>query len=299
MFYRQIGVNARRNIQSRWTYTKLLKSVPYSSKSDIPTTTNASPMSKISQTIAKAKEMAVFYFNGIKLLMQETTDAKLLKMKVKNEGYQLNRKEFVFIHRNGLDFRKMVPFFLISTFIPEMIPVLIMRGTTLIPSTCITEEQLNNKRIKLAETRESIALELFDEMNTKVLPFKPEDFKLDSSVRNIAQNHSEFFDLQKQSYSRLVQYAKHLNYLKEDDKYLNSKNTQSLTKEELISAIEDRGFPTAGGRNYSNKLQEFTDTLSIKNPSISDGLIVWTIICRVGLQKQNSIGKTPSPINDQ
>ncbi|KAI8898848.1 hypothetical protein BC833DRAFT_525424 [Globomyces pollinis-pini] len=193
-----------------------------------------------------------------------------------------------------------------------------MRGTTLIPSTCITEEQLNNKRIKLAETRESIALELFDEMNTKDLPFKPEDFKLDSSVRNIAQNHSEFFDLQKQSYSRLVQYAKffgfskwqpsfmirkdltrHLNYLKEDDKYLNSKNTQSLTKEELISAIEDRGFPTAGGRNYSNKLQEFTDTLSIKNPSISDGLIVWTIICRVGLQKQNSIGKTPSPINDQ
>lgn len=92
--------------------------------------------------VQKTKAQAKVYMDGIKMLFEETKTAKLLKDKIKHHGYKPNRAEFVFLNRNAGDISKMAPFFLIALIAPEIIPFLVIKGSTFIPSTCISAEQL-------------------------------------------------------------------------------------------------------------------------------------------------------------
>lgn len=56
--------------------------------------------------------------------------------------------------------RRVVPFFFITLILPEIIPFLILRGSSIVPSTCITPEQLEAKRAKAKIVREMISKKL-------------------------------------------------------------------------------------------------------------------------------------------
>ena len=122
---------------------------------------STSPMTKISKMFKSARQQATGYFNGIKLLIQETKDAKLLEIDLSQGNVKsLTRNQFLFLKRNKQDLKNLVPFFFISIIVPELIPVLLLRGSTLIPSTCISPDQLEKKRIKHEEERKRICGEL-------------------------------------------------------------------------------------------------------------------------------------------
>ena len=46
---------------------------------------------------AKTKQQAQFILKGIKLFTQETKDAQLIRSKIRDSGYKVNRQEFVFV----------------------------------------------------------------------------------------------------------------------------------------------------------------------------------------------------------
>lgn len=97
--------------------------------------------SLITTQIEKAKEMVKFYFNGSKLFLEESKQAKLLEMNSKNGSISLSRPEFLLVHRNKQDWSVMLPFMLIVLVVPESIPFLLMRGFNIAPSTCISPAQ--------------------------------------------------------------------------------------------------------------------------------------------------------------
>ncbi len=118
---------------------------------------NASSITPTSPSFfGKAIEMAKQYMNGTKQLFQETKDAIMLKDKISQGGYTACRNELVFLHRNEQDVKKLPKFALLAIFIPEMIPFLLLRGTTLIPSTCISPAQLVRKASHRRRPNESL-----------------------------------------------------------------------------------------------------------------------------------------------
>lgn len=119
----------------------------------------------------RTKKQTLIYFNGVKLLFKETKEAQVLKLKMEHENYQLTRSEFLFVHRNNSDLSKLIPFALIAIISPEIIPWLLFRGSTLIPSTCISEEQLKQKTAKLAKTRLEISKKLIASSKVSDLNF--------------------------------------------------------------------------------------------------------------------------------
>jgi LETM1 and EF-hand domain-containing protein 1 len=88
----------------------------------------------------RVRETIVFYRNGCSKLIEETKKSAHLKKSMQH-GVTLTRDDHRLIYRNAADFRKMVPFFLLLAILPESIPFLLLRGSNIIPSTCITADQ--------------------------------------------------------------------------------------------------------------------------------------------------------------
>lgn len=79
------------------------------------------PTSRIGKLIQQSKELVKFYKDGIKLLWSNHKEAKVLQLKVQNEGYELSRSEFQLIHRAQKDIIKLIPFGIIFCILPESV----------------------------------------------------------------------------------------------------------------------------------------------------------------------------------
>lgn len=104
--------------------------------------TELSPFQKAKSLLSKSREQFNIYMTGISLFFEETKVAILLKRKIKNDGYIMTRKEFIFLQRNKSDRSKLVPFMLLALLAPEAIPFLLVAGSDIIPSTCVTPANL-------------------------------------------------------------------------------------------------------------------------------------------------------------
>jgi LETM1 and EF-hand domain-containing protein 1 len=201
----------------------------------------------VSNFFKSARQQAAGYFNGIKLLIQESKDAKLLEMNLSQGNVKsLSRNEFLFLKRNKQDLKNLVPFFFISIIVPELIPVLLLRGSTLIPSTCISPEQLNKKRLKHEEERKRICGELLRAHR------KEGESKVDYTKITISSSSSwielgqiaRYYGFSKWTFPFRIRLALglHMKDLEIDHlDYLNG-SLDSLTVHELQNALDQRGL---------------------------------------------------------
>lgn len=81
----------------------------------------AGPTSRIGKFIQNSKDLIRFYKDGLKLLWVNNKESKALQLKVKNEGYQLNRCEFQLIHQSKKDMLKLIPFGFVFMVLPESV----------------------------------------------------------------------------------------------------------------------------------------------------------------------------------
>lgn len=81
----------------------------------------AGPTSRIGKLFQQSKDLIRFYKDGLKLLWANNKEAKALKLKVENEGYQLNRAEFQLIQQSKKDMLKLIPFGFVFMILPESV----------------------------------------------------------------------------------------------------------------------------------------------------------------------------------
>ena len=86
-----------------------------------------------------AKETVTLYARGSKLLYKEYQQCMSINQKIKGHGYKPTGEEQRLMYRNARDSSKLVPFFLLAVFLPEL---LLIVGPKLIPSTCISPAQI-------------------------------------------------------------------------------------------------------------------------------------------------------------
>jgi hypothetical protein len=86
----------------------------------------ATPISRIGKFIQQSKDLIKFYKDGLKLLWANNKQAKALQLKVKNEGYLLNRSEFQLVHRSKKDMLKLIPFGFVFAILPESVKYLLI-----------------------------------------------------------------------------------------------------------------------------------------------------------------------------
>ena len=147
----------------------------------------------------------------------------------------------------------MVPFFFITILLPEIIPVLILRGSALIPSTCITPEQLAKKRLKAAETRGTIAKAL---NFTNGKPFWKDIDGLDWKQAKLMCRYYGLPTL-RPSFILRKQLRSHKQFLRKDNELLMDGNLlDSLSDNEIDDALEQRGLSSTADylSNRSDKI---------------------------------------------
>ncbi|KAG1053185.1 hypothetical protein G6F43_004723 [Rhizopus delemar] len=224
------------------------------------TTAVKQPTSRISQFIQQSKELVVFYKNGIKLLWSNHKEAKALQLKVQQEDYELKRSEFQLIHRSKKDMIKLIPFGFVFCILPESIPLIVIYLPGMVPSTCLKDSQIQKQREKLDAIRQKMTVNVLKSAE-QVQGITPEDFLSLSKFQRIAKHYGYDFELSRIDRRHLSAYCrfmglndygtqgilkrrldKHMNYIKEDDKFLIREGIDNLDTKELSSAIEERGM---------------------------------------------------------
>ncbi|KAJ3301038.1 hypothetical protein HDU76_005880, partial [Blyttiomyces sp. JEL0837] len=102
--------------------------------------------------------MTVQYFNGSKQFYANSKVVGALIKKQRQEGYKLNRKEYILVKTTEADARRMIPFFTVLLLAPETLPFFLIYSPGFVPSTCISHEQtekvwesLHKKRIEISK----------------------------------------------------------------------------------------------------------------------------------------------------
>ncbi|KAG1130082.1 hypothetical protein G6F42_004490 [Rhizopus arrhizus] len=224
------------------------------------TTAVKQPTSRIGQFIQQSKELVVFYKNGIKLLWSNHKEAKALQLKVQQEDYELKRSEFQLIHRSKKDMIKLIPFGFVFCILPESIPLIVIYLPGMVPSTCLKDSQIQKQRQKLDTIRQKMTMNVLKSAE-QVQGITSEDFLSLSKFQRIAKHYGYDFELSRIDRRHLSAYCrfmglndygtqgilkrrldKHMNYIKEDDKFLIREGIDNLDTKELSFAIEERGM---------------------------------------------------------
>ncbi|KAJ3268336.1 hypothetical protein HDV01_003101 [Terramyces sp. JEL0728] len=101
--------------------------------------------------INKTKQTIKALVNGSKQLR---INQKLMKELSKKE--QLNRSEFQLVYKTRQDLKKTIPFFLLMLVLPEALPFLLLSGSRMIPSVCISKEDLEKRNTKIDLKRKEL-----------------------------------------------------------------------------------------------------------------------------------------------
>ncbi len=99
----------------------------------------------------QAKQLFIFYWNGLKLVYANFKRAQQLRLGVDDHGWKLTRREQVFLRRVDSDVVKLIPFVSVLLILEEVLPLLVLYAPWLLPSTCILPSQL--LRIKTDEEK--------------------------------------------------------------------------------------------------------------------------------------------------
>ncbi|KAI9144472.1 LETM1-like protein-domain-containing protein [Paraphysoderma sedebokerense] len=200
------------------------------------------------------------YYNGIKLLKSNIPRYNSLK---ELPSRSLSRADFLFVDQTKKDVQILAPFIFCLVLIPELIPLLVIKGW--VPSTCLSEEQIEKARAKLFEQRKYIADKILDQAGAEAFQhFKPTDLVTVSSISKLSAKYNEGFELNNIGGHQLRFYCKYmglrslgtkwfakrrleqyLEFLRTDDQKILSEGVQSLSSQELIKAVEARGISTS------------------------------------------------------
>ncbi|ORY06554.1 LETM1-domain-containing protein [Basidiobolus meristosporus CBS 931.73] len=244
------------------------------------------------------KELLVFYKNGIKQTFSNKKMAKGLKKK-QAAGQELTRKEYQLISRAFADSRKLVPFAFLLVLFPEAIPFILVFAPSVVPSTCITEKQMENKIKKVNEKRQAIVQSVLDSLESGSHSLTKEEFQSPGGIMQLSRRFESDFQLnaiqqiQLSAYCRFMGLAdfgprfmlerrlsKHLDYLREDDGYLAKQGLGQLSMEELRLANEERGMSSIDKdeKQLSKNLQTWVDLHLSSDPAVPKGLMVFSRI---------------------
>ncbi|CAO3608491.1 unnamed protein product [Cunninghamella blakesleeana] len=156
--------------------------------------------------------------------------------------------------------RKLIPFSIIFFILPESIPLFVMFAPGVVPSTCVTENQMKKQREKLNKARQIMSANVLKSAE-QIKAISPEDFLSLPKFSKIVKHYNYDFELQQIDRSHLSSYCRfmglsgfgtrkmlqnrlnsHFDYLGQDDKLISNEGVESLTLGELQQASEERGM---------------------------------------------------------
>ncbi|CAG8470186.1 2843_t:CDS:2 [Paraglomus occultum] len=257
---------------------------------------------------ARAKEMAIFYKNGIKQLFANYRLSAALVRKFRKEFSDLNRREIQLIRTTRRDMKRLLPFGLMLIIIPEAIPFVIYFAPGLIPSTCILPAQLEKRRRKIHETRQAIYDKMLAISDGGIAR---RDFQDISSVVRLSRQIGDKLYFAKFPRQLLVDFCRfmglsrfgtkkmlkrrlenHLDYLFGDDMLIAKEGIKTLTLDELRQASEERGIKSIDvPDNHLRLALKHWITLHLhQNPEIQDELLLFsrTLLYNAKYQQRNS-----------
>ncbi|KAF9909003.1 hypothetical protein EC991_009185 [Linnemannia zychae] len=206
----------------------------------------------------KGKEIVIQCKDGVKLLWVNKKVVKELKKAQQENGHVLTRREFQLVNKTEIDIKRMIPFGLVFLLATEYIPLIIIFAPQMIPSTCVTPTQLENRRKKIHEKRSAMTEKLI-RMNRREIT--KETLANYNSFITTSKKYGEGFDYNMIDREHLGAFckfmglsgfgpkfmlkkrlSKHMNYIKHDDELLQKDGIDSLTFAELQLANEERGM---------------------------------------------------------
>jgi hypothetical protein len=200
---------------------------------------------------------------GTSTLIDQTKAALVLKQK---SPQTLLRQEFRLIEQNKRDLSALVPFILCTIIIPELLPLMILKGR--VPSTMMTAEQLKERQSRLSKRRLEIASKFLSKYPKSLIP-TTEEMLSDFGVAELRELN-EFFDLKKYqlpwNYRRSIE--SHLQYLKKDDIYIL--NMKENTDDAIEAALFERGLPI-----NNSTMETFLDI--IKDRQMQSNVVYWSM----------------------
>ncbi|KND01598.1 uncharacterized protein SPPG_03396 [Spizellomyces punctatus DAOM BR117] len=252
----------------------------------------------------KSREMVRQFITGSRDYLRETREAKELKKRKVVNGYEWTRKEYFLVKKNEQDFWRAIPFMFCCVFLGEAIPFLLIRG--IVPSTCLTVEQLDARWKRLAGVRKKLAAAAVQSVDSgEAMPASA--FLSDDFVLRLAHTQPQYFLIDNLTGPQLRAYNKylgiwrvgpapylrrvlrqHVDYIRGDDLLLKKEGLESLTPLELKWAVEARGLPStdATPERMREDLSSWIRLHINDDQEVPFSLMLLTAIIRVELQSQ-------------
>ncbi|KNE63684.1 hypothetical protein AMAG_08780 [Allomyces macrogynus ATCC 38327] len=203
------------------------------------------------------------YKRGLTVLLREDLPAYRALQSTKPDPTTWTWRETQLARRVRSDLRILAPFGFFLLFLPEVIPLLVLRG--LVPSTCLDAEDIQKQRAKLAAKRLETAGKVWSAV-AKAPVIKPASLTTASAVASVARRFPTDFDVHHLAWSQMVYSARYfeqfpylpstrllhsrlvrrMRELEADDRLLlrDAGGVQGLTDAELAAAAEARGVAT-------------------------------------------------------
>ncbi|KAJ3212466.1 hypothetical protein HDU83_007325 [Entophlyctis luteolus] len=218
------------------------------------------------------------YYNGSKQLYRNSKAAAALvaeQKKAAREGRPApswSRQDFLLVKQTSLDMRKLPLFLVLAIVLPESIPFVLKFAPSMIPSTCVSADQLAKMRLKLSETRRTVASGWLAQMKldassnspnsksslgwTSQVP--PSHFLNDENVLNLAKHAPQYFVPSNMTRQLLVDINKSLGLSHRS--LFNSTLAKGLSKHwETIKGDDEYLRADAGGDAKTVHVTSLTD----------------------------------------
>ncbi|KAF5367412.1 hypothetical protein D9758_003638 [Tetrapyrgos nigripes] len=212
-------------------------------------------------------ELTKFYFYGALAIYKRRQNISAIKTRIRNGGLHLTRAEGRLIELQRKDVNKVIPFVILAILMEELIPVIAIYAPFMLPSTCILPSQQarieEKKAVKALDASVSYRA-LFAELNGKA-----QDGKLPlSALRGNGSAAAMCGVLRLPTFGndllRTWRIQQHLKFIKKDDDLLIRDDLlNTLSNEELLQALEERGFITMGIKTTEarNRLKWWLDSV--------------------------------------
>ncbi|CAG8631312.1 8939_t:CDS:2, partial [Ambispora leptoticha] len=225
---------------------------------------------------AKARELITFYKNGIKQLWENQKIARQLRAKRDEDPSSLTRRELQLacIRTAELDRSKLIPFALTLITVAELLPLLVIMAPFLVPSTCVTPEQLEKTRRKLYEKQQAIRNELLKESNVVNVSICEELAKDDFQNLQRMIQLQKTIEVSKNGHFK-IHGPEHIGHQKN---MLQKEGVAKLTIDELSKASQERGIQCVDtSKSQMRYALHYWISLHLnEDPEISDFLLMFS-----------------------
>ncbi|KAJ3365346.1 hypothetical protein GGF31_008585 [Allomyces arbusculus] len=219
----------------------------------------------------KMRDFFQKYKRGLTVLIREDLPAYRALQSAKPDPTTWTWRETQLARRVKSDLRILAPFGFFLLILPEVIPLLVLRG--LVPSTCLDAADIEKQRTKLAAKRLETAGKVWSAV-AKAPVIKPASLTTAAAVASVARRFPTDFEVQHLAWSQMVYSAryfgqfpylpstrllharlvKRMRDLEADDRLLlRDGGVKWLTDDELASAAEARGVATTAAGSASGR----------------------------------------------